>query len=94
MDSLRHWRASAPVSQDGLQPLDWPGLCARLAADRQLARALAKAGAAARSASFDPAAARVLALAGKGSPLVNPAASESRNGEADITAVAWQPRSG
>lgn len=98
MDSLRRWRASAvPASQDGLRPLDWPGLCARLSATRQLRRALTETGAEAeparRSGSFDPAVAETVGAAGKSVMIVNPAASGSRNGAGDITGVVTQPRS-
>jgi hypothetical protein len=54
LDSPAGWGSSAPVAGQGLRPLDWPGLCARLAAAQHLRRALAGVPHDNRRGSFAP----------------------------------------
>lgn len=64
----RGWPPRCPPSDadgEGLRPLEWAGLCARLLAARQLSRTMADMGwTPAAAGSFDPAAARGLVQGG------------------------------
>ena len=64
--------SGAGDSEAALQPLDWSGLCARLAAERDLRRALCGDGARAGAGSFAPGAAAALNGTRRGAPSVNP----------------------